>query len=67
MAFDNLLFDVIFISDGVVSRDLLEAGEAITSHTLDAEKASAYYTGVKIATNLNKLEEELMGGFFQQA
>lgn len=66
LAFDNLLFDVISISDGVVSRDLLEAGEAITSYTLDAEKASAYYTGVKIATNLTKLEEELAGDSFSR-
>ncbi|MZK52820.1 DUF2935 domain-containing protein [Clostridium beijerinckii] len=66
LAFDNLLFDVISISDGVVSRDLLEAGEAITPYTLDAEKASAYYTGVKIATNLTKLEEELAGDSFSR-
>lgn len=60
MEFDNLLCDVISISDGVVGNDLLKSGEIITPFTLEAEKASAYYTGVKIATNLTKVESELM-------
>lgn len=59
MEFDNLLCDVISISDGVVSTDFLRSGEVITPFTLEAEKASAYYTGIKIATNLTKVESEL--------
>ena len=59
MEFDNLLCDVISISDGVVSSDFLRSGEVITPFTLEAEKASAYYTGIKIATNLTKVESEL--------
>lgn len=66
MAFDNLLFDVVSIADGVVSREFLEDGEAITPYTLDAEKASEYYTGVKIATNITRLEQELMGDSFSR-
>jgi hypothetical protein len=60
MEFDKLLAEVISICDGVVSNDLLESGEAITPFTLEAERASAYFTGVKIATNLTKTESELM-------
>ena len=59
MEFDNLLCDVISISDGVVSSDFLRSGEVITPFTLEAEKASSYYTGIKIATNLTKVESEL--------
>lgn len=61
MGFDNLLSDVTAISDGVVSKDILQSGEVITPYTLDAEKASAYYTGVNIATKITKLEKELTG------
>jgi hypothetical protein len=60
MDFDNLLCDVISISDGVVRSDVLQSGEVITKYTLAAEQASAYFTGVKIATNLTKVESELM-------
>lgn len=61
MGFDNLLYDVISISEGVVSKEVLQSsGEVITPYTLDAEKASAYYTGVKIATNITRSENELM-------
>lgn len=62
MEFDRLLADVISISDGVISNEALESGEAITPFTIAAEQASAYYTGVKLAINLTKVEAELMGG-----
>ncbi|AGX43097.1 DUF2935 domain-containing protein [Clostridium saccharobutylicum] len=62
MEFDKLLADVIAISDGIVSNDILESGEAITPFTIAAEQASAYFTGVKIATNITKVEAELMRG-----
>ena len=61
MGFDRLLADVISISGGVVSNEVLESGEAVTPYTLDAEQASAYFTGVKIATNLTKAELQIMG------
>lgn len=61
MEFDKLLADVIAISDGVVRNEVLESGEVITPFTLEAEKASAYFTGVKIATNITRVEAELVG------
>ena len=61
IGFDSLLCDVIAISDGVVGKDILQSGDVITPYTLDAEKASAYYTGVKIATKITKSEKELTG------
>lgn len=61
MGFDNLLCEVVAISDGVVSKEILHSGEVITPYTLDAEKASAFYTGVKIATKITKSEKELTG------
>lgn len=61
MEFDKLLADVIAISDGVVRNEVLESGEVLTPFTLEAEKASAYFTGVKIATNITRVEAELVG------
>lgn len=59
--FDKLLCDVISLSNGVVSQNVLKSGEVVTPFTLNAERASAYFTGVNIPTSLTKAEEELMG------
>lgn len=54
--FDSLLAEVISISNGVVSCDVLESGEVVTPFTLRAEKATAFYTGVKIPFDITKAE-----------
>lgn len=61
IGFDMLLADTISLSNGVVSNDVLKSGEIITPFTLKAEMASAYFTGVKIPTNITKAEAGLMG------
>lgn len=61
MGFDILLGDTISLSNGVVSKDVLQSGEIVTPYTLKAEMASAYFTGVKIPINFTKVEAELMG------
>ncbi|WP_346938672.1 DUF2935 domain-containing protein [uncultured Clostridium sp.] len=61
MEFDKFLCDVISLSNGVVSPSVLRSGEVVTPFTLNAEMASAYYTGVAIPTSLTEAEEELMG------
>ncbi|NRT69021.1 hypothetical protein B0H69_004743 [Clostridium beijerinckii] len=66
MGFDNLLYDAITVSEGVVGGDVLQSGEVVTPFTLEAEKASAYFTGVKIATNITKVEAELMSDSFSR-
>lgn len=60
--FDRLLAEAISLSNGVVSPEVLQSGEVITPFTLNAEMASAYFTGVKIQTGLTKAEAGLMGG-----
>jgi len=60
--FDALLREVISLSNGVVSPAVLQSGEVITQYTLNAEMASAYYTGVDIQTKLTQAEAGLMGG-----
>ncbi|AGK96131.1 DUF2935 domain-containing protein [Clostridium pasteurianum] len=60
-AFDRFLADVISLSNGVVSTSVLQSGEVITPFTLKAEMASAYFTGINIATGLTQAEEGLRG------
>jgi hypothetical protein len=62
--FDRLLADAISISDGAISEEVLQSGEIITPFTLHAEEASAYFTGVKIPTNITKAEIGLVGESF---
>ena len=61
MEFDKLLYEAISLSNGVVSNDVLQSGEVVTPFTLEAEEASAYFTGVKIPTSITKAEQELVG------
>ena len=60
--FDRLLWDVISVSDGVVSQDVLNSGEVVTQYTMNAEMVSSYYTGIQIPTELTRAEMELMSG-----
>ena len=61
-AFDGLLSEVILLSNGVVSPDVLASGEVFTQYTLAAEMATINYTGVQLQTNLTKAAAELTGG-----
>lgn len=61
MEFDELLSDVVLLSDGVVSKNALKSGEVITPFTLKAEKASEFFTGINIPTDITKAEAKLVG------
>jgi hypothetical protein len=60
--FDKLLWEVVCVSNGVVSPDVLQSGEVFTKYTMNAEMASSFYTGIHIPTEITKAEMELMGG-----
>lgn len=62
MEFDRLLESVIMLSNGVVSPGVLQSGEVFTPYTLKAEMASAYFTGIRIPTQLTNEEANLKGG-----
>ncbi|HEX3023137.1 MAG TPA: DUF2935 domain-containing protein [Lachnospiraceae bacterium] len=57
--FDQLLADVISVSNGVVSPEVLQSGEVITPYTLNAERATAFYTGIAIPLQLTQMEANL--------
>jgi len=59
--FDKLLCDVVAEAKGVVSPDVLKSGEVVTQYTLNAEKVSTFYTGIKIPTEITKAEMKLEG------
>lgn len=59
--FDMFLADVISISNGVISPDVLKSGEAVTPYTLKAEMASSYFTGITIPIELTESELGLKG------
>lgn len=61
-AFDKFLWDVLSISNGIVSQDFLDSKVIVTPYTLAAEVASANFTGVKIPLKLTQIEENLVGG-----
>lgn len=61
MEFDELLSDVVLLSDGVVSKNALKSGEIITPFTLEAEKVSEFFTGINIPTDITKAEVKLVG------
>jgi hypothetical protein len=65
LEFDKLLSDVVALSNGVVHPEVLQSGEVITKYTLSAETASAFYTGVDIATEITRAEAGLMGSTMQ--
>ena len=60
--FDGVLGEAISLSNGVVDSGVLQSGEVITAFTLNAEKATTYFTGVQIPTQLTQAEAELKAG-----
>lgn len=60
--FDNLLREVVYLSNGVVSPEVLTSGEVFTQYTLNAEMASSYYTGIEIPSDITQGEMGLIAG-----
>lgn len=60
--FDGLLREVISLSNGVVSPEVLQSGEVVTPYTLKAEMATSFLSGVQIPTDLTQAEAGLVGG-----
>ncbi|HQA58048.1 MAG TPA: DUF2935 domain-containing protein [Acetivibrio sp.] len=59
--YDGLLGEAVSLSNGVVSPDVLQSGEVITPFTLNAERVTAFYTGVQIPFQLTQAEAGLVG------
>ncbi len=64
MEFDKFLWEVVCLSNGVVSPGVIQSGEVVTPFTLQAETTSSYLTGVSIPTYITQAEMELKGGVY---
>jgi len=62
MSYDELLREVVALSNGVVSPEVLQSGEVVTPYTLNAEIVTTFLSGVQIPTDLTKAETELRSG-----
>lgn len=54
--FENLLWQAIQISNGLISRDVLDSGELVTEFTALAEKQTQHFTGIAIRQELTQRE-----------
>ncbi|SMB93251.1 protein of unknown function [Desulfonispora thiosulfatigenes DSM 11270] len=61
-SYSILLTRVTSLSNGLISKNVLESGEIVTEYTLLAEQMTQDYTGVPINTNITKAQLDLMGG-----
>lgn len=60
--FENLLMEVVRLSDGRVSNCILTSGELVTEFTIDAEKATECLSGIPINTEISHQEMQLRSG-----
>lgn len=60
--FEVLLKEAISLADGLISPDVSSSGEIVTDFTLNAEKATQFYTGIPIDTSITVAELALTNG-----
>lgn len=60
--FEDLLWQVVRMSDGMASADFLESGEMVTEFTLPAERQTQCLTGISIDSALTEAERKLSSG-----
>lgn len=60
--FENLLCQAVTLSNGVVSREVLQSGEVVTEFTAMAEKQTECFTGISIDKEITGKELRLTGG-----
>jgi len=60
--FENFLCDVVKISNGIVSTDVLNSGEIVTEFTLQAERQTQRFTGISIDSEITRMEKRLTSG-----
>jgi len=63
--FEDLLKEAVSLADGFISPDVASSGEIVTEFTLNAEKASEFFTGITIDTSLTTAELALTKGMQQ--
>ena len=59
--FEKLLCQAVRLSDGVVSRQVLDSGEVVTEYTLEAENRTEAFTYIAIDQGITRREMQLAG------
>jgi hypothetical protein len=59
--FTRLLGRTIDLSDGLLSTEVVESGELVTDLTLEAEKETEFYTGIRINNKITNAELSFKG------
>ena len=57
--FTTLLAETIMLADGVISPVVLSSGELVTKFTFEAERATEFYSGIQLDTELTRMELSL--------
>lgn len=57
---EDLLKETIRLANGVIAPQAIMMGDIITPYTLQAEMATQYLTGIRINTDITRMEEALM-------
>ncbi len=60
--FSMLLQEAVQLANGVINAQAANAGQFVTKYTLDAERASQFYTGAPIDTSITQSELNLQPG-----
>lgn len=56
----EFLADVASFANGLVSREVVDSGEIVTPYTLEAERATEFYTGIYIDSRVTLSEQNLL-------
>jgi rubrerythrin len=57
--FTMLLAETVTLADGVISPEVLTSGELVTKFTCDSERATEFYSGIPIDSDLTRMELSL--------
>lgn len=60
--FERLLFDVVSVSNGAVSPNVLNSNEIVTEYTQNAEKKTEHLSGIAINSTITDMENSLQYG-----
>ena len=60
--FEKLLSDTVDVSNGIIRSNVLNSGEIITDFTLETERQTQNFTGIRINTNITRRESKLRSG-----
>ena len=62
MAFERLLAEATSLANGYISSLAMESKQFITQYTMEAEKATSFYTGITLDSNITRAESNLGTG-----